>query len=256
MTTDSKVNLILGMILIVSALSVEWLSTYFMVVLSRFYEAIISENQQLFFHELQFACILSFSTSILKSVKKYCAQYCSLNWRLATVQEIQKCYFGPFGTAMKNVLRSLDNVDQRITQDIENLSFLYADLAEKVIVVPFIIAYYSYYLVALLGWWSIVIALGYFLLGAIVGSILTNRLVPIVYNQEVVEGNFRFFHSGIRMYHWMIVLLKGLPKEKTRADAFLEKVVANKRKFIDCAFSVDVFSSWFDYTGSIGRSTY
>lgn len=249
----ARFSWVLAVGLIGSAVCAEWLSTYFMTVLSRFYEAIITENQSLFISELRFACILSFSLAVLKSLKKYCAQSCSLEWRTSKINEIQMYYFDSYGTAMKSALSSLDNVDQRITQDIENLSVLYADIAEKIAVVPFIIIYYSIYLIRLLGWLVVAIAFSYFLVGTLFGSILMNRLVSVVYHQEVMEGNFRFFHSGVRVHHWIIVLLRGLTKEKAAGNILFDKVVANKKKFINLSVPVDLFSSWFDYAGSIGK---
>lgn len=252
----SKFNCFLGLILVLCALGAEWLSTSFMTVLARFYEAIISKDQRLFIRQLQFACFLSFAVAILKSVKKYCAQAVSLQWRCSTVKEIHEHFFGPYGLALRAAMASLDNLDQRVTQDVENLSLLYADLAEKVVVVPFIIIYYSLFLMIHLGWSVVLFAFIYFLVGTALGSMLMNRLVPVAYQQEVVEGNFRFFYCTIRTNHWIIVLLRGLQREKDTANALLEKIVANKSSFIKIGLSVDLFSSWFDYTGSIGISSH
>lgn len=83
------------------------------------------------------------------------------------------------------------NIDQRITQDIEELTTLSSKIVKNIILLPFIIAFYSYYLTVNINIYIPVLCFIFFIINSLINKKLIVTISPLIYNQSTNENNFR-----------------------------------------------------------------
>lgn len=228
----------------------ELVSFQMMFILGHFYESMVEEDFEGFERTLIYAGLLIFATSMVKSIRTYVCDACALDWRESLVSWVHTHQMQIVGHGKKV---GLENIDQRATQDLEELTTGTALLLNDVVTTPFTIVVYSVYLSIKLNW-SVPVACGlYFVFGALVSTYLSKALVALTYLQERCEGFFRSAQISYILNFEAIRFLRGSVFEQEIFDGVFGKLVQNRYAVIRQKLRVNMFSNWFDLMGAIGN---
>jgi ABC-type uncharacterized transport system fused permease/ATPase subunit len=225
-----------------------------MFSLSKFYNAVIDRDTSAFMSATLNASVTILLTVLVKTCRSFLTDACALEWRCSIAVWFQTHYVG------SDIYRSFslfsnnrDNTDQRLTQDIEELTSKSAGLLNDIVLTPAIIAFYVGYLLLNLGWIAPAICVVYFVMGSIASAWLARLLVSLTYNQEKCEGDLRTYHVSILNFFESIFFLGGLQLEVNCLQRVFSALIANKSRMILQQFKVNLFSNWFASMGAIGE---
>jgi len=186
---------------------------------------------------------------LVVAILTYCEKNLYISFRKKLTEKVIKRYFNNF--AFYNVNNSgLDNVDQRITMDIDRFCKLSAQVIRVVIIAPFTIAWYSYkcYQVT---WWGPLACFIFFLLGSIINNIVTPYVVRESKKVELCEGDYRWQNARVRRDAELLAMSKGdqfeYARTRKRANTLFSQQVRLERYSLILNSSV----STFQYLGSM-----
>jgi ATP-binding cassette, subfamily D (ALD), member 4 len=103
----------------------------------------------------------------------------------------------------------------------------------------------------MVAWYAPLIILGYFLIGYAVSRLVMSVVARIVYQQELLEGDFRFVHMRVRTCSEAIALLEGSDRERLQSQAAFLALLDNKKRLILWQFGLNATTNLFTYFGSI-----
>ncbi|TKS76398.1 ATP-binding cassette sub-family D member 4 PMP70-related protein [Collichthys lucidus] len=135
------------------------------------------------------------------------------------------------GTAM--VLICSTPQDQRISQDAERLCKQMSTMASRLIVSPFTLTYYTYHCFYSTGWIGPVSIFGYFVIGTIANKILMGPIVSTLFEQEKLEGDFRFKHMQIRVNAESAAFYRAGKVEHMRTNRRLQALLQTQKSLIN-----------------------
>ena len=154
----------------------------------------------------------------MKGIKEYISSSLYVHWRDNITSHLHHKYFQNYSYYHLNVSNitenkcknaiGCDNVDQRITQDVDKMTNNLRTIIPELIVSPFIIAFYSYQCYLVNGLVGPVGCIVFFLLSTLMNKFLVQHVSRYVYEQERCEGDFRFQHLRIRNYAESIAFLR------------------------------------------------
>eukprot|EP01038_Epipyxis_sp_PR26KG_P008084 gene8084-10951_t len=245
--------------------AVELSSIWLMYTLSSLYGSIADQDKNKFNSSIMKSCVAVTIISISQSVRGFAKDKMALEMRSQLIEYIKKYYFKAVinnSTSFQShqnynnnhsntYCKTLDNTDQRITEDIDKLTTLVSLVLDNIVLSPLVLLFYTIYTWTLLGWSAPIICYSYFIFGTIISSFLSKPLVSITYFQEQLEGNFRSFHASFISNVIPITLLNGQDYEQARSSFIFKKLYNNKTNFIIRSFYLKLFTKWFDYAGSI-----
>uniref|UniRef100_A0A8C3AGJ8 ATP-binding cassette, sub-family D (ALD), member 4 n=1 Tax=Cyclopterus lumpus TaxID=8103 RepID=A0A8C3AGJ8_CYCLU len=139
--------------------------------------------------------------------------------------------------------------DQRISQDAERLCKQMSTMASRLIVSPFTLAYYSYHCFYSTGWIGPVSIFGYFVIGTIANKILMGPIVSTLFEQEKLEGDFRFKHMQIRVNAESAAFYRAGKVEHMRTDRRLQTLLETQKSLINKELWLYIGVNTFDYLG-------
>lgn len=145
----------------------------------------------------------------------------------------------------------IDNPDQRISQDVDKMCNTWSQIIAIVIISPFTIAYYTYAAYSSTGWIGPTGVFLFFVVGTIVNKLLMSPIVNVVFEQEKLEGDFRYKHMQIRTNAESMAFLNGGPVELLKTNAKLNSLIAVQMKLYNWQYPLDISTNTFDYLGSI-----
>ena len=147
---------------------------------------------------------------------------------------------------------SIDNPDQRITQDVESLCRTLSVIIPLIMISPFTIAYYAYRTWQVTGYFGPLAVVVYFLVWTGINKILISAVSRTIFRQNIFEGNFRFLHTQIRTHNEPIAFYNGGAFEHQRFDNyFLEYLTSILYRRSIQEFFLSLSTNLFDYIGSI-----
>ncbi|CAF1502960.1 unnamed protein product [Adineta steineri] len=147
---------------------------------------------------------------------------------------------------------SIDNPDQRITQDADSLCRSLSAIVSLIVISPFTIGYYTYHTWKVTGYYGPLGILIYFIIWAGINKIFISSVSRTIFKQNILEGNFRFLHTQIRTYNESIAFYNGGSFEHTHFDSYLVKILSPilYRRAIQ-QFFLSFSTNSYDYIGSI-----
>ncbi|XP_067030926.1 lysosomal cobalamin transporter ABCD4-like isoform X2 [Acropora muricata] len=219
---------------------------------SRFYEVLGNRDNVGFKSVALSATLIIIGTSVGKVAVKYVSRLLYIRWRALLTSRLHSSYFKNLAYYKLNVLQSkIDNVDQRITQDVERFC---SNLRKSVIVFiisPFTIAYYTYQCYNSSGYLGPLLIYGYFFTGTIINKLIMTPVVTLVFKQESLEGDFRFKHMHIRSNAESIAFYNSGRVEERKTNSRLRDLLQTQLRLVTFEsilfFSINIF----DYLGSI-----
>ncbi|CAF1365325.1 unnamed protein product [Adineta steineri] len=147
---------------------------------------------------------------------------------------------------------SIDNPDQRITQDADALCRTLSVIIPLVVISPFTIAFYTYRTWEITGYYGPLAIIIYFIIWTGINKLFISAVSRTIFRQNICEGTFRFLHTQIRTYNESIAFYNGGSFEHTRFDNYFLKFLAPLlyRRNIQ-EFFLSLSTNLFDYIGSI-----
>jgi ATP-binding cassette subfamily D (ALD) protein 4 len=241
------------LLLVTTSLAAELMSVPVMRLISQFYHSISNNDKEEFRHTLvQSVIVLAIMTTFI-TLSKFAIEACSLQWREDLTHLLHSTYF--YNRFSYDIISNnkIDNPDQRIVTDTERYATLATAIISKLLPIPFVISYYTWHLYTTFGFVVPMSCYVYFLFSAIITSALTTRLIPIIYRQDVLEGNYRFAHSRYRLNVESIAFLDGEIEEKRKIEIIFSIACQNLRHLIIKRIPLNLWTTWFSYLGSIGK---
>ncbi|KAK0138443.1 ATP-binding cassette sub-family D member 4 [Merluccius polli] len=246
---SSQSVLMFGTLLVITL--TEQLIIYQVGVLpSQFYMVLADKDYAAFRSLVSLAVLLILLNSTLKSLDQYICSQMYVSWRRTLTESLHADYFRGRVYYTLNVLREdIDNPDQRISQDAERLCKQMSTMASRLIVSPFTLAYYTYQCFHSTGWIGPVSIFGYFVVGTISNKILMGPIVHTLFEQEKLEGDFRFKHMQIRVNAESAAFYRAGKVEHMRTDRRLQDLLHTQKRLINKELWLYIGVNTFDYLG-------
>ncbi|KAK7504347.1 hypothetical protein BaRGS_00004651, partial [Batillaria attramentaria] len=196
--------------------------------------------------------LLILAEAFIKSTINYVASMLHVTWRGAICRKLHSKYFSNILYYHINVVdKTIDNPDQRITQDVDRLTDTFSTVFVPLVISPFTIGYYMYQASSSTGYIGPVSVLIFFNIFTIFNKFLMSPVVHYVYQQERREGDFRFKHMQLRMYAESAAFYHAGHIEEQKTNRKLHQLLATQRKLIHWKFVLNFSTNAADYLGSI-----
>ncbi|KAK8766802.1 hypothetical protein V5799_006416 [Amblyomma americanum] len=219
---------------------------------SQYYVVLGKKDWWGFINQTAFCLGLIALVACIKSSKTYVSSTVTVQWRQLLTKRLQELYFSRKVHYRVNVVEtSIDNPDQRITQDVDRLCQVLSDIVPTLLISPFTIGYYSYQSFNVAGFIGPLAVLIYFIISTIVSKLLITRVVPKVYELEKQEGRFRYKHAQIRANSESVAFLDGEFAELDSTEGHLVELVRAQQSVYNRQFPLNLGVYFTDYAGSI-----
>ena len=256
-------------LLLLSAVIYEVSAVFIMYTISSFYESVTSLDFHLFLKSLLYSILIITVTSTALSARTYLMNRVALNWRKSLVlffherlnkKENCKIMYSRIRSkytildvidGQNNTHKRIDTLDQRISEDVDELTQNWTSLVNQVIELPYIIIFYTAYLWQLCGFLAPVICYAYFFVANSLTLLSGRGISSVVYNQERLEGTFRYQQVTTWQNIEAICLLLGLEFELRKSVSIFETLIDNKSLMIWKQMYMSLVTNWFTYFGSI-----
>ncbi|KIH47036.1 ABC transporter transmembrane region 2 [Ancylostoma duodenale] len=233
--------------------------TYFVGVLpSQFYVALGNRDLSAFHLLIAKATVIVIAKSLSLASIKYFTSILAIKCRELCSYTLHRLYFKRRAFyKLGTMSEGLDNIDQRLTQDIEKTTQVLAvDLFAPVITAPFIIMYYSYLTWKSSGWMGPLTIYIYFAFVTTVNRYLLSPIVGLVNETEKREGDFRQRHMEVRTNVEQIAFYQSGLIENIMSNQKLKILLKTKRfenvfqqKLVEWRFVLSIVTNIFDYFG-------
>ncbi|XGW01939.1 hypothetical protein V3C99_014208 [Haemonchus contortus] len=227
-------------------------ATYFVGVLpSQFYVVLGNRDLSAFHLLCAKAGVIVIAKSLSLASIKYFTSILAIKCREICSYTLHRLYFKRRAFyKLNSFCENLDNIDQRLTQDIEKTTQVLAcDLLAPVITAPFIILYYSYLTWISSGWLGPFTIYVYFTFVTLVNRYLIAPLVGLVNETERKEGDFRQRHMEVRSNVESIAFYQSGLIENIMTNQKLKALLKVKRKLVEWRFVLGIVTNMFDYFG-------
>lgn len=219
-----------------------------------FYDAFAEKNAVGFRDTLWRASLIVVGSAMLETVSKIISSILAWRWRRSIVNKLHSEYFSSkMFYKLLNYDERVDNPyasqfltfvapylfllsDQRITQDVDNLTTTLAQIVSDVLTGPMTIGYYTWLTWVSIGWYAPAIVFGYFFVSYIISKIIMGPIVNRVFRQERLEGDFRFGHVRVRTNAEAIAIYGGESIEREHMNSRFGRVLANRLSLIKWDF--------------------
>ena len=223
----------------------ELLSISVMFTISSIYESVTSANNILFYRIVLISLFIYSFIALIKSYKTYYTELLALYMRITLVELLYT------NKLINDNNKYLDNLDQRLSQDIDELTSLLSKLFENINILPLIILFYTCYLYYICGYIAPLLCYIYMVIGVTISYSYSKKIINLVYLQEFHEGNFRKWQNNFLLHAEIIVLLKSIQYEVDRVIMKFHHLVDNKSLLIHNRLLLSIIVNWFNYIGSI-----
>jgi vitamin B12/bleomycin/antimicrobial peptide transport system ATP-binding/permease protein len=209
---------------------------------ARFFNAVQDRNWASFVNELMFFCILAGTYILVAVYQLYLNQWLQIRWRrFMTGRYLGQWLDGPNHYRMQLLGDAADNPDQRIAEDIQ--MFVERTLSIGLGLLNAVVSLGSFMIIlwglsasaplTLFGvQWNIPgylvwAALIYAAIGTVITHLIGRKLIPLNFNQQRYEADFRFNLVRVRENSEQIALIEGETAERVRLMERFGMVVAN-----------------------------
>ncbi|CAG2110509.1 unnamed protein product [Medioppia subpectinata] len=223
------------------------------MITGSYYKALGNKDSHEFWTQTIKAVVLIVIIAMLKSTKEYISSTVYIEWRRSLTARLLVHYFRDRRYYDLNVSseRRKDNLDQRLTQDVDlfckQLSLIIADL----IVWPFLIAFYTYKTWVVIGYIGPLGCLIFFLCSTAINKGLISLVLHFVYLQQRAEGDYRFQHTRVRNEAESIAIQRGAAFELHKTRHLFHRLLAIQERLILRELGLKSSVYMFDYLGSI-----
>ena len=213
---NRKWTTILTVILLILALIYEYSVYNIGLITGDYYKIMNEKNVDRFWHQTVVSVLLILGMASAKSAKGLVTQSLYVGWRNNLTETLHKKYFQNQAFYRLNVLnkkidnsdKDTDNIDQRITQDVEKMCNSLSSLIPELIVSPFIIVFYARKCFQVTGFLGPLTCVIFFVISSTINRFLVKKIAQKVYQQEQCEGDFRSQHFRVKNHAEAIAFLR------------------------------------------------
>lgn len=241
-------------ILIALALCSEGCGVAIMFTTATLFATVLNQRSGQFWGQVVLAVFCVSLQALIAASQSYVTGLLALRWRFSLVSSLHISLAAVLDRETHSLQKGgiLTNQDQRVSQDVDNLTLCLAQMLQKVAILPFTFSFYTIYLIVYFGVSVPFYCFLYFIVGYWLCWRLSLRIAPYIYRQGQLEGDFRLTHTSL-MQEWMSILfLQGGEAELAQASRDFEAVASNQKQVLLKQYHVGLATQWFAYFGSIG----
>ena len=236
-----------------------------------FYDALEKRDQQVFWAQLLRFSYLGFGYVIIAVYKFYLTQLLEVRWRAwMTTHYLERWLSGKAFYRMELArfaggTATPDNPDQRIQEDITLFTNYTVSLSMGVLNAVVTLASFVGILWGLSGGFSfsflgstyeiagfmVWAAVAYCLVGSVITHFIGRRQIPLNFQQQRYEADFRHHMVRVREYSEAIALDKGEQVERQHLDLRFSRVLANYLQLIKARKNLNWFSNFFAQAATV-----
>lgn len=145
----------------------------------------------------------------------------------------------------------IDNPDQRIQNDASQVTVGLVTTIAILASTLLSMTIYTIYVTVQVGFHATLIIYAYYILTGLVNKMLMSPIVALTYNQDKLEGNFRYNHVRLRTYAEAVAFLGGEREEHQALTRDLTLALSNQLKLIFRQSALNLFTSLLGNSNSI-----
>ncbi|RUS19090.1 ABC transporter transmembrane region 2-domain-containing protein [Endogone sp. FLAS-F59071] len=228
---------------------------------SRFYKVLVDKDAQGFGGLMIPTILLIAAAAVGKSLVKFMGGLFSLKIRRLLTEYLQNRFIQTNIFYRLLVMHeSIDNPDQRITQDVDKFADTTRTICEDLIISPLLIIYYTYQCWRVGGVLGPLLIYVYFAIGSFSSRAFISPIVNVVFLKEFHEGNFRyqcdithlgscfvnsFLHIRLRQFAESIAFSRGEKEENVRLERSLNALLSYQRSIVNKELPLQYMGTWF-----------
>lgn len=231
-----------------------------------FYDALQNYNAEAFWGALWTFCILATIFITIAGARYILRMWLRIRWRTWLTERYQGAWLRNKAFYRLKLLGvQIDNPDQRIADDInsftEQTMTLFFGLVNAVSTLlsfavvlwglsanlPLTIGNSQYHIPGFLFWGALI----YAVVGTWLTHLIGRRLIPLNFQQEKVEADYRFNLMRLRENLESVALYGGEEVENERFRERFRRVIENFHRIIRTGFKVDMFNAGYSQVSSI-----
>ncbi|XP_054168656.1 lysosomal cobalamin transporter ABCD4-like [Oppia nitens] len=222
------------------------------MITGAYYKALADKDWNQFWSQTLKALVLIISIALVKSCKDYIVSTVYIEWRKSLTTKLNVLYFKDLSYYRLNVIdRYKDNLDQRITQDVDAFCRSLSSIISDLLVWPFIIPFYTYHSYVIIGYIGPLGCFIFFIVTTVLNKSLISMVSNKVYLQQQSEGNYRFQHIHVRNNCESIALQSGHTFENFKTQQLFNQLVSVQESLIVRELFLKSWVYLSDYLGSI-----
>ncbi|XP_077989164.1 lysosomal cobalamin transporter ABCD4-like [Glandiceps talaboti] len=240
-------------LLLIVALTEQFIIYYVGLIPSQYYGVLGEKDEEGFRQLVPRSLFLIIAVATARSANQYLCDVLYIFWRQNITCWLHNKYFRKFTYYQLNVILqdNVDNVDQRITQDVDRLCRQFSQCIAVLLISPFTIGYYTYKCYESTGWYGPVFIYAYFILGTIINKFIMSPVVNLTFKQEKNEGIFRFKHMHIRVNSEAIAFYRAEQVEAEKTNRKFHKLLNVQQSLVNWDLWLNFSVNMFNYVGSI-----
>ncbi|ESO94251.1 hypothetical protein LOTGIDRAFT_215742 [Lottia gigantea] len=247
----SSASLLCVFLLLLSLLE-QVIINYIGYIPSKYYKVLGDKDLSGFKYQTTIAVLIILAEAFIKSTILYVGSILYINWRGNLSSALHKSYFNDVLYYQINVVdKTIDNPDQRITQDIDKLCNQFSLVLIPMVISPFTIGYYTYQAAISTGYIGPVSVLCFFIVATVINKFLMTPVVRYFYLQERREGDFRFKHMQLRVNCESAAFYRCGAIEERKTNEKLQNLLSTQKSLINREYFLNFSINVSDYLGSI-----
>ncbi|XP_055957277.1 lysosomal cobalamin transporter ABCD4-like [Patella vulgata] len=225
---------------------------YIGLIPSKYYKVLGTKDEEGFKNQTIIAVLLILAEAFIKSSILYVAGVLYIACRGNLSKALHALYFkDTLYYQINNIDKTIDNPDQRITQDVDKLCNQFSLVLIRLIISPFLIGYYIYQAAKSTGYLGPVSVFVFFIVATVINKFLMSPVVRYFYYQEQKEGDFRFKHMQLRVNAESAAFYRCGTIEEKKTNEKLQSLLSVQHKLIQREYLLNFSIKAADYLGSI-----
>lgn len=193
----NRLLIIIYLCLIVTSVIYQIIAYFIGTWIAEFYSVIPKQKPSDFQQLIMIVSLLILAIAASKACILVSGSYFGLKSRKQLVEFCMNKYLesrNVYSILNFSELHSIDNPDQRMTQDIDNFSNSISYILEQIVISPLLMIYYIYQTALVGGWSGPVFLILYFIVACILSRCIIQPISKLVFLKEQKEGVFECFY--------------------------------------------------------------
>lgn len=216
-------------------------------------KTLVSRNLPGFIYTTCITCAVAALDCVMGGLNFFLSLYISMRLRQRLTLHLTERYLSSKQTYyhMAQHSKLVDNPDQRIQNDAAQVTVGLVTLICIIASSLLQVAIYTFYVTFTVGWHGTLIVYVYYLITVIINKQLMSPIVALTYNQDKLEGNFRFHHARVRTGAESIAFAGGEEETKFGLNEDFKKALANQTTQIFKQSYLNLFSGFIGNSNAI-----